>query len=125
MLGNMVETELLMDMSDRSGKSRMETLLISYLSILRRNGINWSVDGNPKLAVQHVESAAKHKFLCTRLEFDLGVKVNYLWKDFNFFMKLAFELPVAHKTLDSGSENLRPGKSNNRNGRHTHGTRPF
>lgn len=43
-LNSIVEDEIFMEMSDRLAKSRMESLYVSYISLLLRNGPSWMTE---------------------------------------------------------------------------------
>lgn len=55
-LDKLVENELRIDMSDKDARSRIETLFMSYNSLLRRNGLAWLSKDNEKISIFHVLS---------------------------------------------------------------------
>ena len=60
-LDNFVSKNLKMDMQDSSAVSRMQSLFVSYHTLLRQNGLLWVMDTSPKVAVHHVLSAIRPK----------------------------------------------------------------
>ena len=58
-LDKIVERKLHMNMSDSSAKSRMQSLFVSYTTLLRRHGLAWVLESNQKVAVYHVLSAVR------------------------------------------------------------------
>lgn len=118
MLDNIVERELRMNMSDRSARSQTETLFVSYLSLLRRNGLKHVIGNTPKLAMYHVVSAVKAPYLRKRLESDLDLKANHIRKDFKGFMEHAVKLSEAFEMLHNGTDQDRSGKKKIRKRKH-------
>ena len=109
-LDDIFERELKMDMKDTNTRSRIETLFVSYHSILRHNGIVWLLDANQKVAVGHVLSAIRPKTLKDRLESDLEFAHHKLKKDFKNFMAHSIKVSEAFQIVDSGP------KKNKKNG---------
>ena len=106
-LDDIVERELKMDMNDKNARSPIETLFVSYHSILRRNGIAWLLDANQKVTVWHVLSAIRPKTLKDRLEPDLEFTHHKLEKDFKKFMAHTIKVSEAFQILDSGPKKNR------------------
>lgn len=103
MLDKLVARELYMDMSDRSAKSRMEGLFVSYFTLLRQHGLKWVLENSQKVAVYNIVSAVKTSTVRRRLESDLDLKVNHIHKDLKDFMKHALKLFEAFAMLENGS----------------------
>lgn len=101
-LDTIVSKELIMDMSNRNAKYRMEGLFIRYHSILAEQGLTWIVKENQKLAVSHVLSAIRPVTVKERLESDLGFSQNALKKDFSGFLKHTVKISEAFQLVDSG-----------------------
>ena len=122
-LDEIVDINLRMNKKDKNSKSRMESLFVSYHSLLRRNGLSWLIEPNPKVAVYHVLSAIKPKILHDRLSSDLQFSKHSLKKDFKDFMKHAVHVSEAFQRVDSGPDfkkkrSGRHGNQQNRSGGH-------
>ena len=66
-LDKIISNSLRMNMNDRDASSRMEGLFISYIMILRRNGLSWVPEKNQKVAVKHVLTAIRPYSLQKRI----------------------------------------------------------
>lgn len=106
-LTKMVESDLKMDMSVKSAKSRMKLLFMSYKSMLRTNGLKWVTEDTPKVAVKHVLMAIRPAQLRNRLENDIKFAKAKLKSDFKGFMKHAIELSDCFEKLDNGPPKAR------------------
>lgn len=87
-------------MNDKSAKSRMERLFISYDMILEQNGLSWLTKKQPKIAIQHINSAIKPYYLRTRIEGDIKLSQSHLKKDFSLFMQHAIMVSNAFQLSD-------------------------
>ena len=101
-LDALVKRQLRMNTKDPSAESRMQSLFISYRSLLRQNGLLWVLESSQKIAVQHVLSAIRPKSLCARLSDDLEFSQHHLRKDFKGFMSHAIKLAAAFQLVDNG-----------------------
>jgi len=119
-LGTIVDEELRMDMSDRSARSRMQGLFMSYHKLLRRHGLSWVLKANEKTAVYHVLSAIRPYSLKDRLTDDLDFAKHKLRKDFKGFMAHAIKLSEAFQLVDNGPKKDR--KKNHVDNKPTKGT---
>lgn len=108
-LDKLVEEELRTDMKDKNARSRIETLFVSYRSLLRRHGVSWILKDNEKVAVSHVLSSIRPESLRVRLESDLALSHHDLRKDFKGFMAHAIKLSEAFQLVDNGA----PSQKNN------------
>ncbi|PXF46452.1 hypothetical protein BWQ96_03777 [Gracilariopsis chorda] len=105
-LDHIVEHELRMDMRDIGARSRIESLFISYHTLLRRHGLSWVLHSNEKIAVQHVLSSIKPKSLRLRIQSDLQLAHHNLKKDFKEFMDHCLTISDAFQLIDNGSQNI-------------------
>jgi len=94
-LEELIEKDVRMDMTVKSAESRMTLVFLDYRSLLRREGMSWIIDRNPKLAIRHVLSVVKPALLKERLEQDLCLAKVELKKDFRGFMNHALRLSEA------------------------------
>ena len=94
-LDEVVERMLRMDMSDPGAKSRMESIFLSYYTILRQHGLLRVIKDAPKVAVQHVLSQIRPMSLQSRLKDDLALSQYDLQKDFKGFFAHAVRLAEA------------------------------
>ena len=97
-----MDLNLSMNMSDASAKSRMQNLFVSFHGLLRRHGLAWLVESNPKVAVGYVLAAIKPWRLRNRLESDLELSKGHLKKDFKGFMRHAIAISEAFQMVDGG-----------------------
>lgn len=114
MLDSIIGKELCMVMTDKSAKARMESLFVSYLSILRRNGLAWVPKVCPKVAVNNVLSAVKPGNLQESLQSDLRFAHQDLRKDFKSFMQHAVKLSIAFEIVDIGPRRDRASSTDSR-----------
>lgn len=75
-----------MDMANHNAVSRMENVLFLYHKILRRNGVAWILEENPKIAERHVLSAVCSHVFKNRLHVDLKFSRAKLKKDLKGFL---------------------------------------
>lgn len=85
---------------------------MSYSTLLRRHGLKWVRDSNPKMAVGHVVSAINPQQLRTRLPSDLDLAYKYLRKDLKHFIAHALDHLNAFKKVDIGPTYKKQTKSN-------------
>lgn len=101
-LDKLVQDELHINMADKDARSRMESLFVSYQSLLRRNGLKWLTQENQTVAVMHVLSAVRPVSLQIRLRSDLSLTHHRLENDFKGFMAHAIKLSEAFQLVDNG-----------------------
>lgn len=82
----------------------INSLDVSYHSILKRHRIAWSLEENQNVDVYHFPSDIKHS-----LESDLYLTQYGLRKGFKGFMKHTIKLSEAFKLVDN--DKTRPGNS--------------
>lgn len=75
---------------------------MSYHELLRRHGLSWIVNDNPKVAVQHFLSAVRPDSLRARLESDLEFSHHHLRKYCKEFMVHVARLSEAFQLVDDG-----------------------
>lgn len=112
-LDALIKKELKTDMSDGHATSRMENLFISYNGLLRRHGLSWLPNHNPKMAVRHVLAAVKPESLRLRLDLDLRLRHPEFKSDLSSFMKHAIRLADAFDVLDIGPKGQTRPKTKN------------
>lgn len=95
MLDCVVRDSIRMDISDRSAKSRMESLFISY-------GLTWVIKDAPKIAALQFISQIRPVYLQSRRKDDLDLSQNNLKKDFKGFFAHAVKLSEAFLLVDDG-----------------------
>lgn len=81
-LDKLAEEQFHTDMTDKDGRSRIETLFVSYKTLLRQHGLPWIVDDKEKLAVNHVLYATNPEPLRLRLESHLERSYSHFQKTF-------------------------------------------
>lgn len=99
-LDDFVSLELIMDMKYCDAKSRIQGLFITYNAILKRNGLSWVKETNPKLSLQHVCEAVKSQSLLHRLKNDLSFSHHHQKKNFKGFLSHAWEVSDPFQKLD-------------------------
>ena len=107
MLDEIVLNNLRMNMNDTAATSRVESLFILYIMLLRKHGLSWVQDSNPKVAVYHVLSAIKPKTLCNRLENDLEFGKTELRKDFKGFLTHAMKVAEAFELINDEGKRVK------------------
>lgn len=107
-----VENELHTDMEDKDARSRIQTLFVSFKSLLRRNRLSWIIKDNGRKAVYHVLSAICPEPLCARFESDIELCHCHLRKDFKGFMMLSIKLSKAFQLVDNGPPSREKKKKN-------------
>lgn len=90
-------------MRNRNATARMQDLFTSYHTLLVRNGLEWLMKGNPKVAVNYVLSAVKPETLHDRLSSDLSLSHHDLRKDFLGILKHAIKPVVAFQFVGTGA----------------------
>ena len=103
----LVRDNLRMNMNDNSAKSRMESLFISYIMLLRKHGLVWVQEKNQKVAVGHVLSAIRPLTLQRRLDDDLQFAHTNLRKDFSAFMDHAIDVAEAYQKVQGDATRQR------------------
>ena len=101
-VNSIIDKELKMDMADTSAPMRMKNRFASYLSVLRRHGLQWITKSRPKTAITHVIAAVKPKSLRTKLESNIDFSHMELQKDFNAFFKHAVKISESFDDVDTG-----------------------
>lgn len=101
-LNELVSKELVMDMSNRNAKSRMQNLFIDYHSLLTKQGLKLIVSDNQKLAERQGLSAIRPVSLRARLHLKPQFSHHDLKEDFNKFLNYAVKLLVAFQIVDLG-----------------------
>lgn len=102
LLDKQVTKELVMHITNRNAKSRIQNLLMDYHSLLTKQGLKYIVSDNQKLAVSHVLYAICPVPLRTRLQSDLQFSNRDFKKDFNKFLSHTVKLSEALQIVDSG-----------------------
>ena len=95
----LVRDNLKMNMSDNSANSRVESLFISYIMLLRKHGLVWVREKSQKVAVGHVLSAIRPFTLQRRFDDDLQFAHSNLRKDFSAFMDHAIDVSKAYQKV--------------------------
>ena len=101
-VNSIIDKELKMDMADTSDPLRMENLFTSYLSILRRHGLQWITKSRPKTAITNVIAAVKPKSLRTKLESNIDFSHMELQKEFNALFQHAVKISESFDDVDIG-----------------------
>lgn len=98
-------------MNDSDAISRVNNLFVSYLSILRRQGLSWVVEENQKVAVGYVLATIHPSTLHIQLESDLELSHHDLRKNFRGFIKHAIRLTEAFQLVDNGKQQSQATKA--------------
>ena len=101
-LDRFVKADLRINMRDEDSVSRTRNLFVSYHALLRKHGVSWVMEENPKIAVRHVTSALRPEALRSRLESDLAFGYVHLQTNFKAFMQHCLKLADAFQILDIG-----------------------
>lgn len=119
-IDSIVDRDLRMNMGDKNARSRMESLVVSYHTLLRRHGLSWILKSNQKVAVMHVLSAVKPTSLRNRLQSDLDFAHHDLKENFKGFLSHSLKVSDAFQLVDQGPKQGRKDtkgtKSGNRSG---------
>lgn len=111
-LVNIVNKELRTNMADTNAKSRIKNLVHSFDSLLPSHGLSWILDDNQKVAIFHVFSEFRPRYLWTHLQSDRKFLHRSLRKDFKTFLAHAVKLSKAFQLDDNGNPKKDFGNSN-------------
>lgn len=95
-------------MRDENAVSRMSILFSCYHALLRKHGIGWVTDDNPKIAIKHSTSAVRPEFLRSRLQYDLSFGYKHLKNDLKAFMAHCLKLSEEFQLLDLDQSSNKP-----------------
>lgn len=102
-----VSSNLHMSIKVQDARARIQMLFIAYRALLKRNGISWVLDTNPKRAIRHVLATTKPQSLRQRLEEDLNGGYPELRKELPAFIEHALNASDAFDKLDLGGTSER------------------
>ena len=101
-VNSIVERALIIVESDTSALTRIENLFTSYLSILRRHGLQWVTNARLKTAITDIIVNVNTKSLRTKLESNMEFSHMGLQKDFNVFFQHAVKVYESFEDIDIG-----------------------